>query len=90
MSVDDHGLETLKKSASEIVPGDKSEYFHKVLDGWIFMRPRNRVFRTVISDTTDQYFFVWWNGSTHITKYKIEVTYTDVTHDEFVSAEWVD
>lgn len=30
MSVDDHGLEVLKKSAVEIVPNDKSEYYIRV------------------------------------------------------------
>lgn len=30
MSVDDHGIETLKKSAEEINAGDKSEYQHRV------------------------------------------------------------
>ena len=30
MSVRDHGLETLKKAAEEITPGDKSNYYYKV------------------------------------------------------------
>lgn len=30
MAVDDHGIETLKKSAEEMNPGDKSDYYHKV------------------------------------------------------------
>ena len=30
MAVDDHGLEALKKSAEEVIPGDSSDYYHKV------------------------------------------------------------
>lgn len=30
MAVDDHGLETLKKSAEQVTAGDKSNYYHKV------------------------------------------------------------
>lgn len=30
MSVDDHGLEVLKKSGEEVTPGDKSDYYVKV------------------------------------------------------------
>ena len=29
MAVDDHGTETLKKSAEETVPGSKADYYHK-------------------------------------------------------------
>ena len=30
MSVDDHGLEVLKKAGEEVTPGDKSDYYIKV------------------------------------------------------------
>ncbi len=30
MAVDDHGIEVLKKSGEEVVPGDKSDHFIKV------------------------------------------------------------
>jgi len=30
MAVDDHGLETLKKAAEQVTPGDKSDLYHKV------------------------------------------------------------
>lgn len=30
MSVDDHGLEALRKSANEVTPGNKSDYYIKV------------------------------------------------------------
>lgn len=30
MAVDDEGVETLKKSAEEVVPGSKADYYHKV------------------------------------------------------------
>lgn len=32
MAVDDHGLEALKKSAEQVTPGDKSNYYLKVKD----------------------------------------------------------
>lgn len=32
MAVDDHGLEVLKKAGEEVTPGDKSDYYIKVMD----------------------------------------------------------
>jgi hypothetical protein len=49
MSVDDHGLEAIRKSAIEIIPGDKAEY---LLRTKILNLPGESVPVTLISDNT--------------------------------------
>ena len=41
MSVDDHGIETLKKAAEQVTPGDKSNYYLKTVSLSAFQIPKD-------------------------------------------------
>lgn len=58
MAVDDHGLEALKKSANQITPGDKSDYYlaTKVIDsisGSFTFSGVEKLFKPTVFNVTD-------------------------------------
>lgn len=48
MAVNDHGLEAIRKSAEEVIPGSKADYVLKTIDGGSFFRiPKEAIAFTV-------------------------------------------
>ena len=58
MAVDDHGIESIRKSAEEVTPGDQSDYHLKVTttNSGVAVKPSNTGLTTIKSDLTTAEF----------------------------------
>lgn len=92
MGVDDHGLEALKKSAEQVVSGNKSDYYLKigptpgqtiqVMNGWLWANPGRSIHRTDVNATTEDYSF----QQDLVEQMKIRVIYSDSSKGVLQSA----
>lgn len=87
MSVNDHGLEAIRKSASEVTSGDKSEYKLRTYNvAGLLSETYDYVSASYPSATQEIYTFKI-GGSGGTTVATITINYTDSTKNYLSSAE---
>lgn len=86
MSVDDHGLEAIRKSAAQVTSGDKSEYKLRTYDvgGLLAGISYDYVSASYPSATQEIYVFKT-GGSSGTTVATVTINYTDSTKDNLSS-----
>lgn len=88
MSVDDQGIETLKKAAEEVTPGDKSEYQYRVRLNGTFSSPNGTDAITVTYPTSVTEVYRYRSGGLSGTILKtVTITYTNAAKDALESVE---
>jgi hypothetical protein len=89
MSVDDYGIEVLKKAAVPQTTGSKSEYILRTLPGGGTGINQNAKFIEVEQTSATVETFRYYESSGKATLYNtIVVTYTDSTKTILQSVEW--
>ena len=82
MSVDDHGLEVLKKSGEEVTPGSKANYYIKTLNIAPFVAPYASDAGTVEYPSSTQEVYKFRSGGISGTVLKtITINYTSSTKE---------
>ena len=88
MSVDDNFCEAVRKSAEEIIPGDKTEYRLKVRpDEGILAGVKYDYAQNVISPNTVETLTFKSGGASGTTVAVLVVTYTDSTRADISTVE---
>lgn len=85
MSVDDNFCEAVRKSAEEIIPGDKAEYRLKIRpdEGILAGIKYDYVSNTIVTDTETWVFKT--GGASGTTVATIVVVYTDSTRQDILT-----
>lgn len=87
MSVNDHGLEAIRKSASEVTSGDKSEYKLKTFNVSGMLSETYDYVSVAYPSATQEIYTFKIGGSGGTTVATITINYTDSTKNYLSSAE---
>ena len=90
ISVDDHGLESIRKSANEKIPGSKADYYLSFAEfGGTKINPLSKYVEATYTNDDKTVTYRYYESSSKVTLYNTITTVYSVAQDtSFTSAEW--